>query len=68
MGRKVVCNNGFRQQRETKLTVSVVYKDVAWKQKAKTGVPMFSKLMLSTPRAVCEWHAPLGSGMLFRKQ
>lgn len=45
MGRKVVCNNGFRQQRETELTVSTVYKDVAWKQKAKTGVPIVSKLM-----------------------
>lgn len=48
MGRKVVCNNSFRQQRETELTVNVVYKDVAWKQKARTGLPIVSKLMRCT--------------------
>ena len=45
--RKVACNNGLCQQRGTELTINRVHKDTAQKQKAETGVPLFSKLMIS---------------------
>lgn len=74
MGRKVVCNNDLRQQRETKLTVNIVYKAVAWKQKAKSGEPVVSKLTMSCYKSQLLlqlgrlWLAhTLGSGMWFRK-
>ena len=45
--RKAVCNNDLRQQRGTELDTNHAYKNAAWKQKAKTGMPIFSQLITS---------------------